>query len=192
MKNSFLLKPLARAIAIDDGYFEPKTKGRALLVGVIARLDNHIEGIVSTKVSIDGFDSTKKIIEMLKHSRFQDQAKIILLSGINFAGFNIVDLEQLYNKTRKPILVVFRKAPNLKKFFSAIKKTRCQKKRIVLAKKAGKVFEFQGIHFQCYGFGEENARLLIKRLCHNSLLPEPIRIAHLVASGISIGESTRQ
>ena len=44
------LKPLIRVIAFDDGHFTPKTKGEAFLVGVISRLDNRVEGIVSTKI----------------------------------------------------------------------------------------------------------------------------------------------
>jgi len=186
-----VLKPLMRVLAFDDGFFEPKKKGRALLVGVLSRFDNRIEGIVSTQIAVDGFDSTKKILQLFANSRFGEQAQFIFLSGLNFAGFNIVDVQLLFKKTKKPVVVVFRKKPNLEKFFSAIKKTRSAEKRLLLAKKAGRIFSAGTVFFQAIGLEEKSARELIKRLCRHSNLPEPLRLAHLVASGISLGESTR-
>jgi len=40
------LKPLVRVIGIDDGVFQPREKGQTILVGVVSRLDNKIEGIL--------------------------------------------------------------------------------------------------------------------------------------------------
>ncbi len=187
----FYLKPLMRTIAFDDGYFKPKKKGKALLVGILSRFDNHIEGIVSAKISVDGFDSTKKIFGLIKKTRFGEQAQFILLSGLNFAGFNIVDVLQLFKKTKKPVIIIFRKKPDLKKFFLAIKKTKSAMKRRQLVLKAGAIYSVGKIHFQAIGICKRDAAQLIKRLCANSNLPEPIRLAHLVASGLSLGESTR-
>lgn len=191
MSKKLLLKPLIRLIAFDDGFFTPKKKGKALLVGILSRLDNRVEGIVSAQIAVDGFDSTKKIISLIQKTRFGKQAQFILLSGLNFAGFNVVDAQQLHKKTGKPVLVVFRKHPDMKKFFLALKKTKNAMKRWQLVLNAGCICPAGKIHFQAIGLGGQTARQLIKKLCINSNLPEPIRLAHLVASGISLGESTR-
>lgn len=187
----FCIKPFARTIAFDDGFFRPQKKGKALLVGVLSRLDNRIEGIVSTTINVDGFDSTKKILKLIKETRFGEQAQFILLSGLNFAGFNMVDATQLFKKTKKPVIIIFRKKPNMKKFFLAIKKTKRAMKRWQLVLNAGKICKSNNIHFQAIGICKRDAAQLIKRLCVNSNLPEPIRLAHLIASGLSLGESTR-
>lgn len=185
------MKPLMRTIAFDDGFFKPRKKGNALLVGILSRLDNRIEGILSTTITVDGFDSTKKILKLVRQTRFGEQAQFILLSGLNFAGFNTVDVQLLFRKTKKPVLIIFRKKPDMKKFFLAIKKTKCAMKRWQLVLNAGRIYSAGKIYFQAAGMPEKSAAQIIKRLCVNSNLPEPIRIAHLVASGISLGESTR-
>jgi|GEM_PF-7054394 len=46
-------KPLFRVAAFDDGFFAPKRSGKALLVGVIWRADNRIDGILSASIEVD-------------------------------------------------------------------------------------------------------------------------------------------
>ncbi len=185
------IKPFIRVIAFDDGFFKPRTKSLTHLVGVVYRADNRIEGLLSTKISVDSLDSTRKIIKLLSKSRFLDQIAFILLSGINFAGFNIVDVEKLNRELGKPVIIVFRKKPNFKKIFSALEKFKDSKRRIALINKAPKVHSFNGIHFQFIGTNIVAARQVIKKCLVHSNLPEPIRLAHIIASGITSGESKR-
>lgn len=185
------LKPLIRVIAFDDGFFKLRVKGYTSLIGVVYRLDGRVEGVVSTKISVDSLDSTNKIIKLLSKSRFLDQIAFILLSGVNFAGFNIVDVERLNKKLKKPIIIVFRKKPNFEKIFSALKKFKDSEKRIRLIKKAGRVYSFNGGRFQLAGANIIAARQVIKKCLVHSNLPEPIRLAHIIASGVTAGESKR-
>lgn len=183
------LKPLIRIAAFDDGYFKPRTKTKTSLVGVMARLDGRIEGILHTTVSVDGFDATKNLIKLVKASRFKKQIYYILLSGINVAGFNVFDIKEISKKLDVPIIVVFRKNPNLIKFRAAIRKLPKSRERLKQVKNAGKIHCFERLHFQYFGCDIATAREIIKRTLHYSNLPEPIRIAHLIASGITLGES---
>ncbi|MDP2974472.1 MAG: DUF99 family protein [Candidatus Diapherotrites archaeon] len=185
------MKHLLRVLAIDDGYFKPRRKGETILVGVISRLDSLIEGILSTKVQVDGLDSTKQISSMLLNSKFSNQISFILLSGLNFAGFNIVDLKKLFAKTGIPIIIVFRKMPRMQKIEAALGKFRDKKKRMQLIAQAGEIFPCNKIHFQVHGTDAKTAASVLRRTIKHSNLPEPLRLAHLIASGVSIGESTR-
>ena len=90
------MKQFCRVIGIDDGFFKPGTKTKTLLVGVIYRLGHTVEGIVSSEIKVDSFDSTKQIASMLNKKKFSSQISFIILSGVNFAGFNIVDIEKLF------------------------------------------------------------------------------------------------
>ena len=45
------------------------------------------------------------------------------------------------------------------------------------------------VYFQYKGLSEEDAKKIIKISSINSRIPEPIRIAHLIAEGIILGES---
>ena len=185
------LKKFIRVIAFDDGYFEPRKSKESTLVGIVYRNDSRIEGIISTHITVDGLDSTGKIIRLLSESKFLSQVSFVLLNGVNFAGFNVVDVQQLNRKLKKPVIVVFRKNADLKKIEAALKRFPDSKKRMALIRKAGMIYEFNHIHFQCIGCEEQAAKQVIKKLLLHSNLPEPIRLAHIIASGVTLGESTQ-
>lgn len=46
-----------------------------------------------------------------------------------------------------------------------------------------------GVYVQRVGISLEDARGLIQSLAVNSILPEPLRTAHLIAGGVALGES---
>ena len=184
------LKPFIRVIGIDDGSFKPKTKGTTVLIGVVFRVDNRIEGILSRNVRIDGLDSTQKIIAMAGTSKYAGQVSFILLSGVNFAGFNIVDVEGLHAATRLPVIIVFRKQPDFEKIECALRSFRDRKKRFALIGKAGPIRSFRSIFFQCVGCDEKTAKKILRKCAYHSNLPEPVRLAHLIASGVTLGQST--
>jgi hypothetical protein len=185
------MKGLLRVLALDDGSFKPRQKGNAILVGVISRFDGLVEGILSSKVSVNGSDSTKRIIALVKKSRFSSQVNFVLLDGIGFAGFNIVDLPLLSRGLGVPAIAVLRKRPNMKKIAAALSGLRGGKKKLALIEKAGPVMEAGKIFFQVSGADAETVKTVLSKTIKCGNLPEPLRLAHLVASGISRGESTR-
>jgi len=186
-----VVKQLPRVLAIDDGYFKPRQKGKAILVGVVSRLDGRIEGILSTDVKVDGLNSTLRIASMLSKSKFRQQVSFILLDGVNFAGFNIVDVEKLHKKLGIPVIIVFRKMPRMQKIKRALEKFKDKKKRMQLIRNAGEIHKFNSIHFQFHATDLKTAKTVLRKTIKYSNLPEPLRLAHLIASGVSLGESTR-
>ncbi len=178
-------------MAFDDGAFFPKKSKSALLVGVLSRLDNRVEGIVSGSIRVDGWNANNTIFSLIKKTRFGSQAKFILLSGITFAGFNTVSIQSLFRKAQRPVIVVLRKKPRFEEIKRAMQKLPGFSKRWKRVEQAGKVFEFNSGFFQCTGIPAEEAKGLLEKLCLYGNLPEPVRLAHLVASGVSLGESTR-
>lgn len=188
--NFYNQEKVLTAIAFDDGFFVPKKSRKALLVGIVMRSTNQVDGLLSDYISVDGFNSSEKIISLIKNSRFKENISLIFLSGINFAGFNIVDVEKIYAELKVPVIIVFRKMPKMNEIEKALQHLSFSKKRISFIKKAGEVYSAQGIKFQCIGISSEYAVKLLKKFSYYSNLPEPLRLVHLIASGISIGEST--
>lgn len=182
-------KPLFRVVAFDDGFFPARRSGSALLVGVVWRADNRIDGVLSTRIQVDGNDATRKISSLLNNSRFAGQASYILLQGMTFAGFNLVDMKSLSRRTGKPVIAVFRQKPGKRKMADAIRKFHSAEKTRAL-ESAPKINPLGNIKFQFCGCGKAEAMRVIKKCLHHSSLPEPVRIAHLIASGASIGQST--
>ncbi|MEK6972885.1 MAG: DUF99 family protein [archaeon] len=180
-----------RAIAIDDGYFEKGKSKTTKLIGIICRSDSQVEGILSKDIEIDALDAADLIANMVKKSKFSDQVRYIFLSGLNFAGFNIVDLQELYSKLKIPIIVILKKKPDLHKINLALTRFADFDKRIDLIKKAGKLYSYKKIYYQKIGLDDKQAQHIIGAFTYTSNIPEPVRLAHIIASGLTLGESTR-
>jgi len=177
-----------RIIGIDDSPFKKFTKGNILVIGTIFRGGTLLDGVLTTKVGIDGNNSTSKLIEMINKSKFKVQLRCILLNGIALGGFNVIDIKELNRKTRIPVIVVIRKYPDFKKIEETLKKINKQHK-YKLIQKAGPVEKVGKIYIQRKGVSLEKAKQILKLTCTRSLIPEPIRVAHLIAGGIITGES---
>ena len=183
-----MFKKEIRVIGIDDSPFNKFKDKKILIVGVVMRGGTWVDGILSTKVTVDGNDSTRKIVEIINKCKFKPQLQRIFLNGIAVAGFNVVDLKELHKKTKLPIIVIIRKNPDL----NNIKKTLIQinkEDKIKLIEKAGNVFRVDDIFVQLTGISLVGTKTILKIVCTRSNVPEPLRLAHIIASGIVLGES---
>jgi len=181
------IKPEIRIIAWDDCAFSFKQK-KVQIVGVIFRGGKFLDGLLSTSIIKDGSDATEKIAQSINKSRHFDQLSVIMLDGISFAGFNLVDIKELNKKTKMPVIVIQRKSPDILKFTTALKIFPDNRKRKAMVKNAGKIYKFDKIFYQKSGIAENECREILKITCTRSNIPEPVRVAHLIASGLS-GES---
>jgi len=184
------MKKELRVIGIDDApfdKFDPLQK-YVLVVGTIFRGGSFMDGLLSCHVEKDGEDATLKIIEMINECRFKSQLQAIFLDGIAVAGFNVINPVSLNKETGIPVIVVIRDYPDYKKIFSALEKLG-MKKKIDIIKNMPKPVKINDIYVQHIGLGKEETKKLLKICCTHSNLPEAIRVAHLVASGISEGQS---
>lgn len=191
------VKPQIRVIGFDDGTFSFKSKlrkDRTILVGVVMKGSQDVVGIVTRWIEIDGRDSTEKMIDAINNSRFKD-LRVIMLKGITYAGFNVVDVERLSRETGLPVVIVIRKKPDLKAMEDALKKHFSDAdERIVLLRKAGEIKELipERVFYQSYGIPPQQAEEIIKLTQKSSLIPEPLRLAHMIASAVMTGESKRE
>jgi hypothetical protein len=184
------MKRELRVIGIDDApfdKFDPLQKF-VLVVGTVFRGGSFMDGMLSVHVEKDGEDATLKIIEMINDSRFKPQIQAIFLNGIAVAGFNVINPVVVNKETGIPVIVIIRDYPDYKKIFSALEKLGMQKKIGIIAK-LPKPTKISDVYVQSIGISKENTEKLLKICCTHSNIPEPLRVAHLVASGIVEGQS---
>ena len=176
-------------VGFDDAPFERGHRGDVLVVGAVFAGDR-LDGVISTKVRRDGANAAQRLIDCLTGSKYFDQLQATLLQGIAFAGFNVVDLQQLHQAMGLPVLVVARYRPDLQ----AIRKALLQQvpggaRKWRLIEAAGPMEPMAGLYVQRCGITPENAARLLASLQQNSQLPEPLRVAHMIAGGVTMGES---
>jgi len=184
------IKSEIRILGIDDSVFAPHTKGKADIIGVVYRGGQWLDGIMRTQIEIDGLDATEKIATMIQNSPHYDQLRIIMLDGITYAGFNIVDIKKLYKKTGLPVITVTREEPNLEDIEKALRNLSQYERRWRIVKNTGQTFKVQTregeepVHVQVAGISESDAEKILKKTSTRSNIPEALRVAHIIASGL--------
>jgi len=188
------VKPEIRVLGIDDGCFQPHTKGMVDVVGVVFRGGYWLDGVMRTEVEIDGMDATDKIASMIMNSPHYEQLRVVVLNGVTLAGFNVVDLKQLFNKTGLPVIAVARDKPDFEEIRKALENLAESGKRWKAIENAGRLMEVKTrnveelIHVQFVGISERDVRRILKKTSTRSNIPEALRVAHIIASGLTRSE----
>jgi len=191
-KKFRVIKPEIRILGVDDGVFTPHVKGLVPVVGVVFRGGYWLDGVMHTKIKVDGFDATHKIASMILNSPHYKQLRVIMLNGITFAGFNVADIKKLNAKTKLPVISVTREKPNFAEIREALKNLPKSEERWKAMLNAGEIFEVctksggEKIYMQISGVFEEDAKKILQSTSTRSNIPEALRVAHLIASGISV------
>ena len=188
-KGFRVIKSEIRVLGIDDGKFTPHTEGSVIVVGVVFRGGCWIDGVMHTKVAIDGLDATEQLALMIKGSPHRKQLRLVMLNGITFAGFNVVDIKKLNLATGLPVVVLTREKPDLAAICEALTNLPRSEERWEMVLEAGEIHEVtckgKRIYMELAGLLLVDARKIVELTSTRSSFPEPLRVAHLIASGIS-------
>lgn len=174
-------------IGVEDGSFKKGITKKAKLVAVLF-LETRIEDVRVAEVTVDGMDTTEVLAKMIGRWHFG----AILLSGISFAGFNVIDPAVIYEKYRKPLIVISKTRPNNVAVKRALMKHfEDWEKRWSIFERLGEVCEIQvvkgaeSIYIETIGETSEWARSIVRAFSFFGRMPEPLRAARLIARGIS-------
>ncbi len=181
------MKSGIRILALDDSRFKSGDKN-VLVVGVVGRSDI-IEGVLSCGVEADGNDATEKILRMASGSRFLEQIRLIAINGTTVAGLNVIDISCIHSRLGIPVIAITRKKPHPAKLERSIMSTKTKGYRTKIAmieklKKNAKIDKMGGFYVQSIGIEKDS---LAKHISDSVAL---LRLAHIIASGVSRGESS--
>ena len=185
------IKPEIRVLGVDDGRFVPRTKGTVDVVGVVYRGGYWFEGVMHTEITIDGLDATERMAAMIESSPYYGELRVVVLDGVTFAGFNVVDISKLSGRVDLPVMSVAREKPDLEEIRSALKNLPDFEKRWQAMLNAGELFEVETrngenpVYVQTAGILHEDAKNIIRKTSTRSNIPEALRVAHIVASGLA-------
>lgn len=179
------MKEQIRVLAIDDGPFTFEDSS-ADIVGVLTRGSSYIEAVLRDEVEVDGTDSTEKIIGMISNSKYLEQIGLVLLDGGAFGGFNVIDIQGIRYELEVPVITVTRKSPD----FNAISKAleghfEDWGSRFETLSK-GDIEEVVVNNIPVYvklaGISLNDAKTVLRRLTIQGAIPEPLRLAHIIAT----------
>jgi endonuclease V-like protein UPF0215 family len=176
-------------LGVDDGRFTPHTQGNVIVVGVVFRGGSSVDGVMHTEIAIDGLDATEKLIEMINASPHRRQLRLVMLNGVTFAGFNLVDIQKLHAATGLPVVALTQEKPDLEAIYQALKHLPDTEERWRIVQNAGALFEVTNrgvkLYVELAGLTLDEAKTVLELTSTRGSLPEPLRVAHLIASGIT-------
>jgi len=181
-----------RVIGFDDMPFGKERGGPVNVSGIVCA-GVKFEGMVYGTLTKDGTDATDVISELILGSKFHEQVHVVLLDGIAFGGFNVVDLPELYARVQRPCVAVMRKEPDFAAIERALEHFEDGVQRRRLMTLAGEVWTRYAPHvFQVVGEEPGVVAQALDTLVYQGNVPEALRMAHLIGSAIKTGESSNR
>jgi len=178
-------------VGVEDGGFSKKALGygvsEALFVCALFA-GTWFHDFQFDTITVDGLDATEKLSKMLRKWTFD----AIMLGGVSFAGFNLVDPASIHKEFNTPIIVVARTKPNNVGVKNALRRHfEDWRVRWSVFEKLGAVYEVVSIvkeppiYVEVVGTKLESAERLLRSLTTCCRVPEPIRVARLIAQGLT-------
>lgn len=180
-----------RAIGFDDAPFARRPGAAVRVLGAVCA-GTRFEGLVAGAVRRDGWGATDELCRLLLRGKFLPQLHLVLLDGIAFGGFNVVDLAALAARLRRPCVAVMRRAPDLPAVERALRRLPRPARRLDLLRRAGPVHRRGPFFFQVQGGDPDAVGAALARLTDRGVVPEALRLAHLIGAAVVGGESSRR
>jgi len=148
-----------------------------------------IEEVRASLITVDGHDATSKLSVILQNI----MVDAIILGGITFAGFNIINARQLFKEFSWPVIIFMRDRPNNVAMREALQKHFDDwKERWSLIEPLGPIHSTSTclgkppVYFEVVGAEPSWAEAILQNSAALCRILEPVRVARLIARGVSI------
>ena len=137
---------------------------------------------------VDGLDASS-VIPFLALKAAGCRPRAVLLDSVTIAGFNVISPSILSRFLRTPVIVVYNYRPSRKRLEAGLERLPIKNLRrlvIGVVDKAEELETWRGrVYVIPWNITIEEAKAIIEATQMYSRIPEPVRIAHRLASEIS-------
>jgi endonuclease V-like protein UPF0215 family len=179
-----------RLYGVENGSFKafPSRTPSYTYLCCVATVHNIVKGVQLRKIEVDGRDATEKLSEMLKDA----EARAVILGGITFAGFNIIDPWRILNETGVPVIVYSGKKPDNDSMLRALQSHfEDWSERWQIVESLGQIHRLESfpgappVYYEVVGCSTDWAAGVLRESTVVSRIPEPVRVAGVIARGLS-------
>lgn len=176
-------------LGIDDGPVDKASAAPVAIVGVMMEGADLVEAVARTEFPLDGDDSARFLAEWVGALRCRPALQALVLGGITIAGLAVVDVADLAERLGLPVLVVNRRDPAEHRLGEALRAAGLGGRLAIVERTPPASRLDSGLWLAVAGAAPAEAERLVRATVAKSLLPEPLRVAHLVARAVASGES---
>lgn len=179
-----------RILGVDDARFQRGRDEWTRLIGVVYRGGEWMEGCMQVPIRVDGDDATERLAEMVKSSSHYGQLRVIMTRDTIVGGANVLNLPTLFQETGLPVIAVSDSKPDMTRVKKAFKRIHPDswKNKYDSLEKSGPIQAVESrpgramVYVQWAGLTFEQTVELVQKTATRSRIPEPIRVADLIAS----------
>lgn len=177
-----LNKPAFRALGIAESFV--RSRPHSILAAVVMRADMRVDGLAYAKATVGGDDATVAVIGLYRKLDRAD-INIILLEGAAISWFNIIDLQEVWRETKRPLIsLTYKDSPGLDKYIreyfphpeEKIRRYHDLGEREAIRLKTG--YE---VYLRAFGASQMDAKGVLDKFTKDGRVPEPLRLAGLAA-----------
>lgn len=182
MAHLRLEKAGLRGLAIAESF--SGRAARSVLAGVVMRRDGIIDGFAVRGATIGGNDATDEILAMYRELK-RDDVGYVLISGMILSMYNMVDIGRIHGELGVPVIgITYRNSGGIRDSIRLHFQDPAEKLRIYekLGRRERVRLHTSGeIFVRSEGCTIREAGLLLDSITLQGSIPEPVRIARLLA-----------
>jgi endonuclease V-like protein UPF0215 family len=148
-----------------------------------------VEGVAIGEFPVDGANATEFLAGWIKGMRWRSAIQAVVLGGITLAGLGVVDIEELADRLDVPVFAVTRHKPGGSRLAEALQAAGLPERLPVVKRTPPAVRIGEGLYVAPGRASRDEARALIRPTIRKSRMPEPLRVAHIIARALVRGES---
>jgi len=172
-----------RALGVAESF---AGREKAVICGVSMRKDLRIDGAGFGYTTIGGNDATDSVINLVSGFK-RDDINVILIGGCVISWFNVLSLSRIFSETGIPVIcVTYEESDGLAGHIShhfpgdneRLARYQDLGQRIPWKIKTGYT-----LFFRAQGLSDTDAGHICEDFTHDGKIPEPVKIARLIARG---------
>ncbi len=177
-----LSNPAFRVLGIAESFVRNLPVSR--LAGVVMRADLRIDGVAFASATVGGDDATYAVLQIYEELDRED-VNALLLSGTVISWFNIIDIQEIFEKTGRPVIcLTYEESSGLEKYIREY--FPAPEEKLSLYKRLGQREPIRlktgyEVYVRTLGAGPDDARVLINKFTLDGRVPEPVRVARMAA-----------
>lgn len=177
-----LNKPALRVLGIAESFV--RSSPSSILAGVVMRADLRLDGLAYAHATVGGDDATDAVLSLYRQLDRAD-VNALILSGAAMSWFNIIDLQEIFEKTQRPLIcLTYVQSPGLEKYIREY--FPCPEEKLRIYKSLGerqtvRLRTGYEVFIRTWGASPDEARILLNKFTRDGRVPEPVRVARLTA-----------
>ena len=187
------MRPHYTVAGVEDGSFEAFRRGPAdapqhTLLCLTEMRGPVIQDVLLRRILVDGLDATGALLDML----WGLGVDAVILGGVTFAGFNVVDVERVNRESGAPVIVFSAERPDSEATLAALRKHFGDwRERWSRYEALGQIHPlrmggYPVVYYECVGCSTAFAEDVLVDQALYTRTPEAVRVAGMVAKGLSL------